>query len=314
MSEEINLEIMPRADLGQIWGQYSASVKSLKITADSIQVFSVNDALGMKLARTTRLELRQIRIAVEKRRKELGDGLLRETQKINGAAKAIKDAIDPIEARLLEIEEFTERERERQLSRLREERIAELAPYLTAMPPVDVALMEADSYASFLADAKDLHDIRIKREEAAEAARQAEAARLIEERRAVEVENARLRKDAATAAAEIAKERAKYQAEAAAAAAIIAAEKAIAESEKREIAMAMEKERAVAADLHQKKLEEERKAASAPDRQKLIAFADKILGLDMQIMSTEAGQAAADNVLKKCKSFANWINEQSENI
>jgi hypothetical protein len=58
----------------------------------------------MKLARATRLTLKDLRVAVEKKRKELGEEALLQKQKIDGAAKQIREIIEPLEARLLEQE------------------------------------------------------------------------------------------------------------------------------------------------------------------------------------------------------------------
>ena len=104
-----NLEVMKRADLPAIWSDFRDKIAALKSTAETLTVTSEDDRAEMKLARQTRLNLREIRIAVESRRKELGEDALRRKQSIDADAKAIKDAIEPMEARLLECEEYAER-------------------------------------------------------------------------------------------------------------------------------------------------------------------------------------------------------------
>ena len=306
MSEEIqipNLDLMPRADLPQIWDVYRAQVSSLKETALSLTINSADQIKEIKLARTTRLALKEIRVAVEKRRKELGEGLLRETQKINGAAKELKEAIELLEQRLLHQEQYVEREQAASLDRLRQDRLIQLAPYLTAPPAVDVGLISEDTFIGFLSDAKDLHELKTKREAEAEVARLAEIERQAEERRMIAEDNIRLRKEAAAAAASLEEERANQR-----------------ERQRiRDEALQIEREardaevQRIQAEAKAEK-EAERKAASAPDKEKLLEFSNQVRDLGLPIMSTSEGYTVANEIAAKCLSFSKWITEQASKL
>lgn len=194
--DETLVEQMKRADLPVIWDGYRAQAEKLKMTAETLTITDVSQVAEMKIARTTRLALREIRVAVDKKRLELVEGIKAEAKKIDGAAKAIKDYIEPLEARLLDQEQFIERETLRIEDGRRESRHVELKPFLTSPLSIDLGKLPDEEYAKMLADAKDLaalREERIRKErEAAEAEAKAEA----EERERIRLENERLKKEA----------------------------------------------------------------------------------------------------------------------
>lgn len=418
-----NLGLLPRADASAVMAGYQARAEALRHTAETLVVSDIDDLAGMALARTTRLSLRAIRIEAEKQRLNMVEDMTKETRRINTAAREIKEAIEPLEARLLEQELFIDREKERLLTLRRSERLTELAPYLTGQPLADVGLMEPSVWAGFLADAKDLHALKVKREADAEAAALAEIERQAEERRAVEAENARLREEAAAAAAALeaereaqrvahrqrleaeaaeqlrqaeiqraaaaealrlqaqaaeeeraaaaerqrirdealriereardaevqriqaeakaerdaaaaalAEERAKAEREAAAAAAALAAERAAAERAariEREARQEADRQRQATEDAERRRVADAlraeaerrdaellaaRKAASAPDCERLLAFADEVRALGVPAMRTQDGQEAAAVVAAKCQTFGAWIEQQAHRL
>jgi hypothetical protein len=101
----------------------------------------------MKLARVTRLTLRELRIAIEHRRKELGEHHLRETQRINAGAKALKDLIEPLEARLLEQEEFAERKEQERKAALSCNSHSRVEPFVSDTSFYNLAEMPDAAYA-----------------------------------------------------------------------------------------------------------------------------------------------------------------------
>jgi hypothetical protein len=202
-----------RADTVAIWNEYRAQAEKLKVTAETLTITSIEQIAEMKVARATRLALREVRIAVDHKRKELGEYHLRETQKINAAAKELRELIEPLEARLQDQEDFIERETLRIEDGRREARHAEIAPFLTGPLSVDLGKLPDADYAKMLADAKDLATLREERarkeKEAAEAQAKAEA----EERERIAAENAKLKKEAEEAAAKAKAEREAAEAE-----------------------------------------------------------------------------------------------------
>lgn len=204
-----NEETMPRADSPAIWNEYRAKAEALKATAETLQVTSIEDTAGQKLARTARLSLREIRLAVEKRRKELVEHKTKEVARINGAAKEVRDYCETLEGRLLEQEQFIERETARIEDVRRTDRANALRPFMQSLPTVDLGKIEESEFLSILADAKDLHEMRLKREAEAEAARIAKEKEEAEERERIRQENARLKAEAEAREAVIAEERRK---------------------------------------------------------------------------------------------------------
>lgn len=212
---EPNLDTMKRADAPAIWEDFKSQAQKLKATAETLQVTSVTQVAEMKLARSTRLTLRQLRIAIENKRKELGEFHLRQTQKINADAKTLKDLIEPLEERLLLQEEFVEREAVRIESEKRVARTAELAPLMAGVPIVaDLGKMADADYAALLQNTKDAIAAKAERErkekEEAEAKAKAEA----EAREKMRLENERLKQEAIEREEAAKKEREAAEAEA----------------------------------------------------------------------------------------------------
>lgn len=189
------------------YDEFKAKAEKLKLTAETLTVTDINDRAGMQLARSTRLSLREIRVAVEHRRKELGEEALKTKQRIDADAKEMKDFCEAQESRLLEMEQFAERETARIQNEKRTARIAELTPFLSAPVAIDLGTMADEAYAGLLSDSKDAQAARIERErklaEEAAAKLKAEA----EERERIRLENEKLKAEAAEREAAAKKER-----------------------------------------------------------------------------------------------------------
>jgi len=241
-----------------------AQAEKWRVQALAINVTSADQKTEMKLARTIRLELKNIRVSAEKTRKTLKEDALRMGKAIDGVNNLLLAAIVPLEKHLEEQEQYGERlaEAERQATLAR--RTAELAPYLAEgqiVPALDV--MSAEQFVNYLTDAKLLHDAKIEQARKAEAERIAAEQAAAAERERLRIENERLRQEAAEreAAAKAEREAAeKAQREAAAQAkkerdALEAAAKAEREAAERELARikaeseaAAKKEREAAAE------------------------------------------------------------------
>lgn len=375
MNESTTLELSPaqpgEPPMKQLapFDAFKAQLASLKATAETITVSSVSQVAEMKIARSTRLALREIRIAVEHKRKELGEHHLREKQRVDGDAKAIREAIEPLEARLLAQEEFIARETLRIEDGRREARADEIAPFLCAPVCVDLGKMSDAEYAALLADMRGAHEARAEREAKEEAARVAVEKAESEERERIRLENERLKKEAAEREAALVAERVataereKAAREKAAVEAALAAKKAReereaieakakaerevleakaaqerAEAEKARLQMehlaAVEKKKAddaaralrearekleaeakarAAAEAAAKKTELAaiKKAASAPDREKLRAFADAVRALHVPKFSNDSVTASLRALIAQ---FAEKIEQLSSTL
>lgn len=169
-----------------------------RVQALAIQVTSLDQKAEMKLARTIRLELKNVRVNADKARKALKADALLMGRAIDGVYNLLEAAIVPMERHLDEQEKFAERllEAERQATLAR--RTAELAPYLAEgqiIPALDA--MSAEQWADYLLDAKLLHNAKIEQSQRAEAERIAAEQAAAAERERLRIENERLRQEAA---------------------------------------------------------------------------------------------------------------------
>jgi len=174
-----------------------AQAEKWRVQALAINVTSADQKTEMKLARTIRLELKNIRLSAEKTRKTLKEDALRMGKAIDGVNNLLLAAIVPLEKHLEEQEQYGERlaEAERQATLAR--RAAELAPYLAEgqiVPALDV--MSAEQFANYLNDAKLLHEAKIEQARKAEAERIAAEQAAAAERERLRIENERLEREA----------------------------------------------------------------------------------------------------------------------
>lgn len=340
---EPNLEAMARADLPAIWEDYRAQAEKLKVTAETLIVTDASQTAEMKIARTTRLTLRSLRVAIENKRKELGEYHLRQTQKINADAKALKELIEPLEERLLLQEQFVERKEAERKARLKEEREGELRKYVANPEMFHVEDMDEETYLQLYQGQRAAHEARIAAEKQAEAERIAKEKADAEERERIRLENERLRKEAearekaalkerekAAEALKAAQDKARKEREAieSKAKAEREAAEAKAEEERRKAAELVRKEREarekIETELASKKAAEEREeaerlareeaAAAAPDKAKITAFAETVRSLTVPQMKTKKGQSAQADIVLKVEAFAAWIEKKAATL
>lgn len=338
LAPTLDINVMRRADLPVIWDDFKAKAEALRVTAETIVVVAEDETDKMELARTTRLTLKQIRIAVEKKRVELGEGHLTEIQKINGAAKALKELIEPLESRLLVQENFAERAAADRLVELTKRRNDEVRAIWPGCPG-DFGKMPQTEYDALLgrlrAEAALMAEEKRKQEEAkaqaetarkeleaklaeqqAEAQRQAKAAaaeaeaRLANERAELQRQNERVRQEyEAERARETESRRAQAELEKKerdAREAVVKAEFEAAESRRRlerqaEEAKRLELEHQLAIE-RAAKLEEERrlfKLAIAPDVEQLAAFSKGIFSIPQPDLKTPEAKRVLDQASHK---------------
>lgn len=336
-----DLDAMTRADTPAIWSDFRAQVEKFKATAETLVVTHENQLAEMRLARATRLTLKDIRVAIEKRRKELGEEYLRKTKDINAAANELKAMIEPLESRLLDQEKFAERAEQARREKLGKDRVAALTPYIVVNQLFsNITDMTEEQFSGMLADAKILHESKIEAARKAEEERTAKEKAEAEERERIRLENERLKAEAESREKEIAAEREKARAEREAAEKKVAIERAEAdrlakiEREKIEAQARQEREareKAEAELVRQKQVEadriaeEERKRTSqaeadraskeeaelAPDREKLAAFTAQVRALQVPTITSARGREA---IGQKIEEFAAWVESASKNL
>lgn len=299
-----------------------AQAEQWREKALSIQITSIHQKDKMREAREMRLTLRGIRVAGEKKHKELKSDYLLAGRAIDGVKNILLASIEPLERHLAEQEQYAERLLEQQRQALITERTEAIRPFVPEGQPLPaLELMDEKQWLAYLDDAKLLHEARIersRREEAERIAReQAEAA----ERERLRIENERLVKEAAEREAA-----AKAEREAAEKAQREAAEKARKEREAIEAKAAAEKKarEKVEAELAANKAAEEakakaeaaakKKAAAAPDKAKILAIATAVRAVQFPTVSTPEASAVLADIEAKRESFAKWIITQTANL
>lgn len=296
-----------------------------------------------KMARACRLELRRVRCEVDNTRKQAKADALRYGRAVDGLANVLKFLCEPEEKRLEEIERHSERVEAARVARMIEERTAALVAADADPVAYNLAAMDDATFDAALGVAQRIKTERLEAARKAEADRIAREKTEAEERERIRAENAKLKAEAEAreraaaierqkAEAERRKIEAEREAERKAAERAQAEAKAKAEAEARRIEAERAKERAEAAAKlkaeaearYKAEQEAERvkaaaeakakaekaaalKAAKAPDRDKLLAFAAAIVAVQPPSMGTDAGKAALAEIVAKQRAFGAWI-------
>ena len=280
-TETPDLEAMERADMLDLWNYYDTKLGKLKESVALVLAGDPSLPANGKLARVARLDFKTIRVEIEKHRKEMGDYHLRKTQKINGDAKKLKDIIEGYEKNLLEIEEYTER----QQRILAQERTEKMVAVEGTIAGINFAEMTEGQFADILKgaslvfaavkeDARKMEETRIAREKADK-----------DEQDRIRLENEHLKSKAN--------------------------EERITR-EKLEAGIAAQKK---ASDKELSRQETERKkAVAAPDRDKIMAFADLVKGLSMDNLTTESGKTIQADIVAKVAAFSKWIANKTTQL
>lgn len=274
------------------------------------------------IARTVRLGLRRVRCDVETVRKTLKAEYLSGGRAVDGYANVLKHLTEPIEAKLMDVEKYAERQEEARIAVLVTERTTKLVEVDADPTAYNLGAMDEETWAIVLAGATKKRDDRIEAERVAEAERVKAEAEAAAERERVQAENEKLKAEAAekekalavereAAAAKQAEVEAKAKAEREAAAIKQAEIEAKAADERREreklerkAALEKEKRDAEAAA----KAEAEAAAARAPDRDKISAMATKMRAATLPDMATDEGKAAMVKIASQREKFAAWID------
>lgn len=255
-----------------------------------LSVTDVSQKREMKLARESRLALKEIRCNAERQRKRLKEESLRRGKAIDGIYNVLEYLVAPLEEKLLAMETFAERKEAERLDAQLVERQKALAYF--GYPTLDakaLRAMEDQAFQVLLSDAKAMSEARQREAERIEAERLAKERAEAEERERVAAENARLKAELEKREAQLRAER-----EAAEQAAKVAAEAA--EAEKR-AALAKAKEEQMAAES-KARAERERLAAIAETERKQRMAAERELKAKKEAEEAAAKVAAQEAAAK----------------
>lgn len=270
--------------------------------AKEVHVTSVDQKREMKLARESRLALKELRVKAEHTRKRLKEDSVRYGRAIDGMANVLKALVEPIEAYLLEQETFAARreaEEEQKKQTLRAERVKVLEAFGMTMDEIgataDLREMSVEQW-TLLAD-----NARLERDRRVEAERQAEVERCAEAERQAEIAR-RSDREAADA-----KKRLKASLK-----------------ENEQLKATMEENERLVIELKRAQAEREAQMSAhlaaeeallmAPDREKLRAFADALKAIPLPILTTRQGRLVAKKLASGMKEMVSWVEKVSEEL
>ena len=180
-------------DLAVQFNEVLGDMSELLKTGAELVVQSEDDIEIMKEARTTRLALAKIRVAVDKKHKELKADALAFGRAVDSIKRTIHATIVPVEEHLQEQEEFIRILEQRRLNELTIAREEELRAFDVDCTHMEVGAMKQEAYHQFLKLSKAGY-IATKQAEADDEARRIEQGRLdaiAEQERAIEADKQR---------------------------------------------------------------------------------------------------------------------------
>ena len=288
--------------------------EKLKKEGLEIKVTDISQKDAMKSAREIRLEMKDIRVQAKKEKERLKEDSLRYGKAVQAAYNLIESECEPTEKYLELQEKFAEVQAAKEKAELKAAREKECQEFFEFMPTdMDLSNMPKESYEIFLSG------LKAKKADKIEADRKAEETRLENERLAKEkAEQERIANEKIKADKEKAEKELKAkQAELAKAKAEKEALERKAEKEKADRIAKEKAEKArlakIEADRLAEKAEQERKAAEAPDLEKLSMFAQKILLLVEEAKNIKLSTKSADDILNAMVKNLNIAAEKGIN-
>lgn len=298
-------------------GDILRSYEDIKVTDESQKELIAE-------AKEKRLTLKRIRTGVESKRKELKEDSLRTGRAIDSVARYVKDTIDPAEKYLELQEKFVEIKKAEEALRVKQERTEKLLKYTDDLSLYNIDSLDDEQFNTLLGKVKKEHNDKV-------ASEKAEAERIEKERLEKEAEDKRIREDneklrleAQKREAEIAKEREeerkKQEAIEVERQKEIAAERAKLEEErkKREAIEAEQRAKEQAeAKAKEESEEKERAAILAPDKEKLVQFAQGIeivRTTKLPAVKSKQAQDVISEVELKLSQLYNFILDESKGL
>lgn len=316
-----------------------SAIKKMEREFKPLKIKDLKDKDGLQAVKSARKTVRDHRIAVENRRKELVADSVAYQKMVNGEATRIKELLIPIEDHLKSEEDRIEELKEEQRRKAEEEKQKRIQGRVSQLLGVGftfngfeytlgeltasllmVSTLSEENFDELLKKAKVIQEEEAEKRRVEEEKKKAEEARLKKQQEEQEREKKRLAEEAEKLRLqqeEIAKEKQKIEDEKAAAKAEAerkkneerlakeAAERAKVEAEERAKREAAEK--AEAERLEAERLEEERR--SAPDKEKFNQLVKTIVAIEVPEFSSKKGIKKAERVKTMLKEIINYITE-----
>jgi len=196
---ELGLDITAKNSLEVAFQGFFATAKTLQEKADAITC--------PKQARAARLEMKNLRVLVEKKHKEMKADSLLFGRAVDGAKNIFLSIATPIERQLDDIEKAEERRIAAAIEAKQQKRAELLAVMGHETHGINLGMMSEESWEAYLQQAKDVFEVRQAREKKAKEEAEAAAKREEEEREAQRLENIRLKAEAEAREKELAEQR-----------------------------------------------------------------------------------------------------------
>ncbi len=282
----------------------------------TIVVTDVSQTDLMTKAREKRLNLKKTRVEVEHKRKQLKEESQKTGRAIDNVAAFVKQIIEPAEEYLEVQEKFRELKAAEEAAKRKSLRIEQLNKWVDEPSLYNYEFLDDKQFGELVDSLKTNYENKIEEAKKAEEERAAREKAYLLEQESIRVDNARLRAEAEAKESALALEREKAEQQRKVLEAQAAKERAEAQAkleEERKAREAVEKievdRKAAESALLAQQEEVKRKALLAPDKEKLISFADVIERLELpNVANREAGK-----LLDETQDFLNRISKNLRN-
>src|SRR3990167_1243852 len=283
--EENNLEKTQGQVILDNFSSFIKEASQWESKAKTIVITNVLQVEKMAEARGARLALKSIRVNVENVRKSLKEKALLEGKAIDGIANVIKALIVPLEEYLETQEKFAETLEAERIAKKNEERAFELAKYVEDITLYNFKDMPDEVFDNLILKVKTVFDAEQEAKKKTEQERIGNEKKEKAEQERIKAENEKLKKEAEA--------REKDEAEL----------KAKEEEEKRKKKETEEKEKAEKLAI----LEAERQAKLMPEREKIVAYSERIKNLESPTDLSVAGRVIVEEAEKKLLAISQEI-------
>lgn len=264
--DQLGLEPETSKSLQEVFLPFYQQALEWKTKSESLVVTDVTQVREMKMAREARLAMKDIRVNVEKRRKELKEDSLRKGKAIDSVANLLKGLIEPIEEHLEKQEKFAEAKEAQRKEEQKKLRGTLLEPFGVQTEFYDLANMPEDSFQQLLTNSRKNYEDRIAAEKKAEEERIAKEQEELKERERIRLENEELKRKQEEQEKELREERMKAEQQRKE-----AEERERKQREESEAKLLEEKQKAEAEQKLQREEQEKKLAAERAEREKVEA-------------------------------------------
>ena len=290
------------------------TAKEYEIKAREIKITDVSQVKEMQEARAIRIELKNLRVNADKKRKELKEESLRTGKAIQGIYNVVEALIVPMEKYLENQEKFAERIEEQKKKEKELERQKQLSEFVEDTSLYNLLEMSEAGFQELLKASETAYNARIKAEKDAENARIKEEKERQAENERIRKENEKLKKEQEEKDALIKKQQKekeeliRKQKE--------ADEKRLIEEKRKQD----EEARIKIAEAMKKKEEEERIAKEkrdaelAPDKEKLAKVANDLMLFQYPELNDEKAKEILENVKELIKKVNLYIIKNINNL